>query len=59
MANLRWHARLLYEGARDILEHRGKIQLLLIVTTKCRAGLLARDRKHRHVVHACIVEASK
>ena len=56
VAHLRGHACLVDKSASDIAEHRDQIDFLLIVATNRRACLLARDGKHRHVVHSCVVQ---
>ena len=43
-------------GARDVLEHREKVELLLVVPAEGIAGLLAHDRQHRLVIEQRIVE---
>ncbi|SAL88412.1 hypothetical protein AWB68_08766 [Caballeronia choica] len=59
MAHLRRHTRLLHESPGDVLEHRNKIEFLLIVAAKRGARLLPGDREHRHVVHARVVQAGQ
>ena len=55
MAHLGRHTRLLHERAGDVLEHRHQIEFLLIVAAEGGPRLLSGDRKHRHVVHACVI----
>ena len=49
-------AGLLDEGARDILEHRRQVDLLLIVRAQRGAGLLPGDREHRHMIQTRVVQ---
>ncbi len=43
-------------GAGDVLEHREKVEFLLIVAAKRVAGLLADDRQHRLMIQQRIIE---
>ena len=57
MADLRRHRGLLHEGAGDIAEQRRQIDFLLVMAAERRAGLLAADRQHRHVVEPRVVKS--
>ncbi|MNX78780.1 hypothetical protein D3C86_1103870 [compost metagenome] len=56
VSDLRGHRSLLHESTGDILEHRQQIKLLLVVTAKRCASLLADNRQDGHVIHPRIVE---
>ena len=56
MPHLSRYARLHREGAGDVLEHGREIEFLLIMRAERGARLLADDREHRHVIHACVVK---
>src|SRR3569623_1504575 len=59
MTNLRWRRCLLHECTSNILEHRGKIEFLLIVSANRRARLLTCNCQNRHMIKFRVIQTSQ
>jgi hypothetical protein len=56
MAHLSRHRSLLHERAGHVAKHRRQIDLLLIMSAHRGAGLLAANRKNRHMVKPGVIK---